>query len=209
MDSGRRAEPQATAVPLPDPAQSARRPYPDIRDYAVIGDCAGTALVSRNGSVDWCAFERVDADPLCCRLLDNAIGGYFSIKPRGAVDAARRYVACTNVLETVFTMPEGVVTLVDFMVVGRRHGARRDDYTSTVAPNWLVRIVTAVRGRVELTAEFRPSVNWRPARVRSIEPDGRTIAWEGGPGALLGETAFTIDADNAQASVISRRRVRT
>ena len=47
-------------------AQSSPR-YPPIRDYAAIGDCHGCALVSRDGSIDWCALRRFDADPVLCR----------------------------------------------------------------------------------------------------------------------------------------------
>jgi alpha,alpha-trehalase len=55
--------------------------YPPIRDYAVIGDCHGAALVSRDGSVDWCCLGRFDADPVFCRLLDTTKGGFLSIRP--------------------------------------------------------------------------------------------------------------------------------
>jgi len=38
--------------------------YMPLREYAVIGDCHGAALVSRDGSVDWCCLGRFDAVPV-------------------------------------------------------------------------------------------------------------------------------------------------
>lgn len=57
--------------------------YLPIRDYGIIGDCHGSALVSRNGSVDWCCLGRFDADPVFCRILDANRGGFLSVMPRG------------------------------------------------------------------------------------------------------------------------------
>jgi alpha,alpha-trehalase len=57
--------------------------YVPIRDYAAIGDCHGAALVSRDGSVDWCCLGRFDAEPVFCHLLDAQKGGLLSVHPEG------------------------------------------------------------------------------------------------------------------------------
>jgi GH15 family glucan-1,4-alpha-glucosidase len=44
--------------------------YPPISDDALIGDCHGGALVSRDGSIDWCAFHRFVTSPVFARILD-------------------------------------------------------------------------------------------------------------------------------------------
>ena len=36
---------------------------PPIGDYGLLSDCHSAALVSRNGSIDWCCFHRLDARP--------------------------------------------------------------------------------------------------------------------------------------------------
>ena len=44
--------------------------YPPISAYALLSDCHSAALVSPDGSVDWCCFERFDARSVFGRLLD-------------------------------------------------------------------------------------------------------------------------------------------
>jgi hypothetical protein len=50
-------------------------PYPPIADYALIGDCHSTALVSRRGSIDRCCMPRIDTASLFGRLLDGERAG--------------------------------------------------------------------------------------------------------------------------------------
>lgn len=141
--------------------------FTPIRDYAVIGDCHGSALVSGKGSIDWCCLERFDADPVFCRILDAGRGGFFAARPAEPFTATRAYVESTNILQTTFTTASGVVTLTDFMPVGRRPGAGTHDYVSLNAPGWLIRRIEGRRGRVALDIDYRPSVDFghRPARL--------------------------------------------
>jgi GH15 family glucan-1,4-alpha-glucosidase len=46
--------------------------YSLIGDYALLSDCRSAALVSRDGSIDWCCFDRLDARPVFERLLGDA-----------------------------------------------------------------------------------------------------------------------------------------
>jgi alpha,alpha-trehalase len=128
-------------------------PHRPIRDYALIGDCHGAALVARDGGIDWCCMGRFDADPLFTRLVDAGKGGYFELQPVARFAAHRRYRPRTNILETEFATEEGRVRLVDFMPVGRRAG--RHDYLGLSAPGWIVRRVTGMAGRVRMRMQCR------------------------------------------------------
>jgi GH15 family glucan-1,4-alpha-glucosidase len=146
--------------------------YTPIRDYAVIGDCHGCALVGRDGSIDWCALRRFDADPIFCRLLDAGRGGFWSIRPTGDARAERAYVPDTNVLVTTFTGATGVLRVTDFMPVGRQLDASAHDYVSLNAPNWVVRRVEGLAGELEVDVRYRPSRHYARDHVPLSVADG-------------------------------------
>ena len=78
-----------------------------ISDYAIIGDTHTTALVSRDGSIDWLCWPRHDSPALFLRLLDDDKGGACSIAFDGETTTTRRYLPDTNIIETTFTQPGG------------------------------------------------------------------------------------------------------
>jgi len=49
-----------------------------IEQHAFLSDCRGSALVTKNGSVDWWCDPRFDSPPTFARLLDDQ-AGHFSI----------------------------------------------------------------------------------------------------------------------------------
>jgi len=136
-------------------AENGQRCCP-IGDYALIGDCHGSALVSRSGSVDWCCLRRFDSDPVFFRLLDADGGGSWDVHAEGSVEVSRAYLPGTAVLRTIFRTASGVATVTDFMPVGRSQDAAVHDYVSLNAPCWLVRRFEGVEGQVDLTTRFRP-----------------------------------------------------
>jgi len=169
--------------------------YPPIESYAAIGDCHGAALVGRDGSIDWCAMRRFDAPPVFLRLLDAERGGYWSLRPEGEFRAERRYLPDTNVLRTVFATDAGEVALTDFMPVGRKLDASTHDYVSLVAPGWLVRRVTGLRGRVRIAMRYVPSADYARARP-GVRVENGVLRGNGVP-ALFGAPESMIEGDAA------------
>src|SRR5215469_7379358 len=98
--------------PLQSPGQ---REYPPIADYALIGDCHTSALVSRDGSIDWYSPRRFDAPAVFCRLLDLTKGGFLRIAPSTPYKVTRAYRNSTNILETTFSTVSGAAQLTDCM----------------------------------------------------------------------------------------------
>src|ERR671933_301726 len=127
--------------------------YPPIAAYALIGDCASAALVSRDGSIDWCCMPRLDGGACFARLLHWDDGGCFSIAPvERDVLASRRYLEGTLVLETTYSHGAGEATVVDCMTINTEDEARPF--------RQLLRVVEGVRGHVDLAVQIAP----RPSR---------------------------------------------
>jgi GH15 family glucan-1,4-alpha-glucosidase len=113
-----------------------------IEDYALIGDCETTALVGRNGSIDWLCWPRFDSDACFASLLGDERHGRWLIAPTGAVTStSRRYLGDTLILETRFETEAGAVSLIDFMPP---RGKASD----------VVRIVRGERGRVAMQMQL-------------------------------------------------------
>jgi GH15 family glucan-1,4-alpha-glucosidase len=144
-----------TALPEQITEALQERDYHPIRDYALIGDCHGAALVARDGSIDWCCLGRFDAVPALWRLLDARQGSFFEIRPPQEIAREREYLPDTNILRTVFTTPEGRVSVTDFMPVGRAPETRPEDYVTLNAPGWLVRIVEGLEGRSAVRVRYQ------------------------------------------------------
>jgi GH15 family glucan-1,4-alpha-glucosidase len=113
-----------------------------IEDYAIVGDCQTTALIGRNGSIDWLCWPRFDSDACFAALVGTPEHGRWIITPLGdAVHVRRRYRPDTLILETHFESREGAATLIDFM-------PPRD------ARSHLVRRVVGERGRLRFATEL-------------------------------------------------------
>lgn len=113
-----------------------------IEDYALIGNNATTALVGKDGSIDWLSFPRFDSAACFAALLGSAANGRWLISTRGERTAVtRRYRPGTLVLETEISSAEGTVLLIDCM---DRRGEHQD----------VIRVVRGVKGRVPMMTEL-------------------------------------------------------
>lgn len=152
--------------------------YPPISDYGYISDCHSGALISLDGSIDWCCMPRIDSDSIFGRILDWDEGGYCSISPKNEYESSRKYIEDTLVLETIFETGRGKCRLIDFFPM--RSGGRHNPYRQ------LVRMVEGLEGSVELLLDIVPRFDYGALKpwIRRIR-DNEFSAIGGSNGLLI------------------------
>ncbi|MHB1435464.1 MAG: glycoside hydrolase family 15 protein [Thermoplasmata archaeon] len=169
------------------PTDSSGRGLPDptnLHDYGAIGNLHSVALVSRHGSIDWLCWPRFASPSLLARILDVRTGGHIAVRPSEATMSHQRYVPSTNLLETIFELPDGrSLTVTDFMPV--------DAGVAEAVSPVLLRALEATRGEVTVEVELRPRFNYgtetpgwfgRDDRWTGRSPSGSV--WVAAPGPL-------------------------
>jgi GH15 family glucan-1,4-alpha-glucosidase len=71
------------------------KPPSRINDYGLLSDCQGSALVSREGSIDWACTPRFDSPSMFARRLDPA-AGHWRIGPTREASVSRAYLQLGN-----------------------------------------------------------------------------------------------------------------
>lgn len=127
-----------------------------IQDYAIIGNGRSSALVSRDGSIDWLCWPRYDSPSFFAAILDQQIGGKWKISPIQPAKIQRQYIEGTNVLQTRFSTQSGSIVITDFMTAL----SEEDKQQSLQPEHEIIRRVECEQGEVEIQIEFDPKPNY-------------------------------------------------
>ncbi|MFD9262703.1 glycoside hydrolase family 15 protein [Streptomyces sp. NPDC059538] len=118
-----------------------------IEDYALIGDLMTSALVGRDGSIDWLCLPRFDSAACFAKLLGDEENGHWRIAPLDAAPGEpctrRAYVDGSLILESYWETETGTVKVTDFMP--QREGSAPD----------LIRVVEGISGTVRMRSTLR------------------------------------------------------
>jgi GH15 family glucan-1,4-alpha-glucosidase len=151
-----------------------------IADFAFLSDCHGSALVGRDGSVDWCCMPRFDAPSCFGRILDSERGGHCALAPSVPHSSRRAYLDGTLVLVTTFETETGEARLTDAFAM--RPGGREQPL------RLLMRVVDGLRGEVPFGLEIVPRFDY-----------GDILPWLRGGGmvatAVGGSSGLLIECD--------------
>jgi GH15 family glucan-1,4-alpha-glucosidase len=163
-----------------------------IADYGLLSDCNSAALISRHGSIDWLCMPRYDSPAVFSRILDPTAGHWW-IRPTGSLEAERRYVPGTLVVETTFTTDAGSVRLRDamaFLSGQRGHAVGLD------APHEVLRSVEGIAGRIALETVFAPRPEYGLVKplFRQEGNGGRTF---GGPNRISVQSGAPVEVEES------------
>jgi GH15 family glucan-1,4-alpha-glucosidase len=168
-----------------------------IEDHGIIGDLRTAALVSTDGDIDWLCLPRFDSPSVFASLLDDERGGRFTVRCAGAARVKQMYLPDSNVLVTRFLGEHSVGEVVDFMVPHEEGSTRR-------GASQLVRLVRAVRGRVEVDIRCAPAFDYAraPTEVEIVEGAGAFFFSPVAQVVLRSTVPLTADGSAAVASPV-------
>ncbi|HSS28518.1 MAG TPA: glycoside hydrolase family 15 protein [Usitatibacter sp.] len=172
--------------------------FPEVGDYAIIGNCRTTALVSKAGSIEWMCLPDFSGASIFAAILDRG-AGHFSIAPAGAAKVERAYVPGTNILQTTFRTQTGTLRLTDCMTLPAEHDELEPEHE-------LLRRVECLEGEVDIEVSFMPRPRYGAGRM-GFRHLGK-LGWQcthGGFGAMLGsDVELTHDPGNARLAGSAR-----
>jgi GH15 family glucan-1,4-alpha-glucosidase len=167
-----------------------------IAEHAFLSDCRTSALVTRQGSVDWLCLPRFDSPPVLGRLLD-AGAGHLLVRPSDPdAVAVRRYLPATLVLETTWTCADGTLQVVDALALG---ADERGHELGRSSPGVLLRRARCTAGAVELVVEWAPRPEFGLVHPR-LEPVPGGLRSYGGSTVVQLSTGASFDVDGATAT---------
>ncbi len=173
-------------------AAAGRRPNA-IEDYALIGDCHSSALVGRDGSIDWLCFPRPDSPAVFCHLLDDQHGGNFAVRAPDA-PVTRRYLPGTNVLQTTWTSPHGRLEVTDCMPVAPFDPARP---AAVRARRSVLRRVVCLSGRITAQVRVTPRFEYGLVVPRLRTPSPFVADFVGGGSSLRVRSTHRLERRDA------------
>jgi GH15 family glucan-1,4-alpha-glucosidase len=179
-----------------------RRATHPIGAHAALGDGFTCALARPDGVIDWLCLPRFDSPSVFAALLDGEQGGLSGITPLAPFESLQRYDPDTNVLETVFRVPDhGVVRLTDFMPWSEDPRA---------AIHEVHRRVECVEGSVELEVVFDPRFDYGRDRPR-LQGGEHGLMAQGAKGermaaVLSGGAAWRLDEREGALSRVTLRQ---
>jgi Glucoamylase and related glycosyl hydrolases len=126
--------------------------FKDIENYGIIGNLETCAVIGNDGSIDWLCLPYLESPSIFAAILDNKRGGHFAIQPVSKFSSFQNYIKETNILQTTFNTPFGMVTVTDFMPVKL--------YDGTKQHRTLFRKVKCTEGHIRLELSFQPIFNY-------------------------------------------------
>ncbi|MEH3104104.1 MAG: glycoside hydrolase family 15 protein [Sphingomonas phyllosphaerae] len=164
-----------------------------IGDHGIIGDLETTALVARDGTIDYLCWPSLDSPTVFADLLDGE-GGAFSIRPDLAEpEVMQLYIPDTNVLMTRWMAEDGSAELVDLMPhpEARVHPDR--------GARCVIRRVTVTRGTITFAASCAPRFDYA-REVPQVAPIDGGVRFAGKDLAMRLLASVPLGCDDGRAA---------
>lgn len=130
-------------------------------DYGIIGNCRSAALISKNGSLDWCCLPAFDSSSVFAKLLDEKKGGSFEIITSLDYVITQRYKKHTAILITRYQNGDDIFEVRDFMP---RYHLENGTYYS---PPEIIRYIKHVSGKPKFKVLYNPKLEYAAGETKT------------------------------------------
>lgn len=134
-------------------------------DYGIIGNCRSAALISKEGSLDWCCLPEFDSSSVFAKLLDDEKGGSFEFLVDDSYEITQSYEHNTSILITCFDSDEGSFEVHDFMPRYRKEG--RGFYN----PPEIIRYVKFISGKPKFKVLYNPKLEYAMGKTTTYKKE--------------------------------------
>ena len=131
-------------------------------DYGIIGNCRSAALISKEGSIDWCCLPDFTSQSVFARLLDRNRGGCFGVEVDEGYEVEQKYLDHTNILVTKFHREHDAFEILDFMP---RYKSESNHYHT---PPDVVRYVRNISGSPQARFVYQPRLAYAQYETRTV-----------------------------------------
>lgn len=128
-------------------------------DYGIIGNCRSAALISKQGSIDWCCLPEFDSPSVFAKLLDKRIGGSFEFIVGENYSVEQKYINNTAILVTRFSNGNHIFEVLDLMPRYRKGEG------PCHAPPEIIRYVRHVSGRPVFRVFYNPKLEYAQGKT--------------------------------------------
>jgi len=135
-------------------------------EHGIIGNCTSAALIGPDASIDWLCLPFFDSPSIFGRILDDAKGGFFRIRPENLLNVQQSYTHHTAILKTRFETQDGVFDVMDYMPRFITSGGE------VYCPSEIHRNIHLISGRPRIRVDLKPCPNY------GLAPAGFTLSSE-------------------------------
>ena len=141
-------------------------------DFGLIGNCAFTAHVATDTSIQWMCWPRFDSSFVFGSLIAGEKGGGFSIAPSGGIQSSSQsYIENTNILQTEIISEDGSYRVTDF-------APRFMQFDRYYKPLMLVRKVERIKGNPIISVKCEPTGDYGNVKGKAVA-ESNHISFEG------------------------------
>ncbi len=131
-------------------------------DYGIIGNCRSAALVSKEGSIDWCCLPQFDSPSVFGKLLDEKIGGSFGFEIDENYVIKQYYIENTVILVTTYSNGIDAFEVHDFMP---RYYKDDGNYHS---PPECIRYIKYISGKPSVNIIYNPKLEYAKGETNTF-----------------------------------------